>query len=160
MGMESAGMDWRQIRRARSCYGLAASRSYRAASGTEISRGESLAHREVAASGDVRFAARLVGANDGSRRRPKHPGVSRIPCAEITSIALRSKVREANSCSSPRRSPSTSRARSNGRAAIRVRQGSARFKIVSSAKSAATTHTRTTFSTTLCRRFIGSRSLP
>ncbi len=84
------------------------------------------------------------------RQEPKYPAVNRWH--------IEKWMPPENSCSLPRRSPSTSRAPSNGRASIRVRQGSARFKIVSSAKSAATTHTRMTFSMTASRRFTGSPS--
>src|SRR5450432_3497083 len=47
MGMEPAGLDWREIRGARSGDGLAASRSCRVAAGAEVRGGEPVAHREV-----------------------------------------------------------------------------------------------------------------
>src|SRR5260370_29855112 len=78
VGLESPRVDWRKIRRARSRNGFAASRSRRAAQGAEISRGESMAHRKVAAAGNLRLPARLVDADDRSRGRPEHPGARAV----------------------------------------------------------------------------------
>ena len=67
--MEPPCMDWRKIRGARSRNRFTAPRSRRAAPGAEVPVGQSLAHRALGASGNLRLAPCVVRTNSRTRKR-------------------------------------------------------------------------------------------